>query len=127
MKKIIALSTALCGIALTTLTGCASIFGDNSKAVHVNSYPQRAQVYVNNMPMGTTPTVVNVPSTWSPTILTFKKKGYAEQNAQVNNKFQPVGLLNIFFWPGFVIDAVAGNMMKVAPESRDINVNLAHG
>lgn len=121
MKKILALSLLS---SMIGLTGCATIFGDNSKVVHVDSYPQRAQVYVNSMPAGTTPTMVTVPSTWSPTVITLKKKGYAEQTAIVGNKFQPVGILNIFFWPGFVIDAISGDMMKVAPEARSVHVDL---
>lgn len=125
MKKILSISMILGGVILSSLTGCASIFGDNNKAVHVNSYPQKAQVFVNNMPVGTTPTVISVPNTWSPTILTFKKKGYLEQTTQVNTKFQPVGILNIFFWPGFIVDALSGDMMKVAPESRNITATLS--
>lgn len=106
------------------LSSCATVFGDHNKIVNVNSNPKDAQVFANNAPVGATPAAVAVPSTWSPTLLTFKKKGYLTQTAQVHTAFQPIGILNIFFWPGFVIDAISGNMMKIAPESRDINVNL---
>ncbi|MDR3492820.1 MAG: PEGA domain-containing protein [Gammaproteobacteria bacterium] len=121
MKQLV-IATSL---VLTLLTaGCASICGDNSKIVHVNSRPGNASVYMNHMPVGETPVTVTVPSTWSPTLLTFKKKGYQTETTQINNAFQPVGLVNILFWPGFIVDAVSGNMMKVAPESRNINVDL---
>lgn len=122
-KKIVLAISCLSFVLL--LPGCASIFGDNSKTVQVNSQPQNAQVLVNNMPMGTTPLCMSVPNTWSPTLLTFRKCGYADQCAQVNTAFQPVGILNIFFWPGFIIDAAAGNMMKVSPQSRNIYAVLA--
>jgi len=107
------------------LTGCSSIFGDNNKTVNVNSHPQNAQIFLDNRPVGATPTTITIPSTWSPTVLTLKKPGYAEQTATVSTAFQPVGALNIFFWPGFVIDAISGDMMKIRPESRSISVNLA--
>lgn len=122
MTKIIQ-SIALLSAAFI-LNGCASVIGDNNKSVQVNSQPQGAKVFANNMPVGTTPTTISVPSTWSPTVLTLKKKGYADQNTVINTAFQPVGVLNIFFWPGFVIDAATGNMMKVAPESRTIYASL---
>jgi hypothetical protein len=113
-------------IALTLLvSGCATIFGDNVKTVKVNSHPSNAQVFANNVPVGTTPLMVSVRDTWSPTMLTFKKRGYLDQNAQVNTAFQPVGLFNILFWPGFVIDAISGDMKKVTPDSRNIDVNLS--
>jgi hypothetical protein len=110
--------------SVIALSGCASIAGDNNKVVHVSSKPEGAKVYANNIPVGTTPTKIAVNNTWSPTLLTFKKKGYADTNAQVDTSFQKVGLLNIFFWPGFLVDAVSGNMMKVAPESRVVNADL---
>lgn len=122
MKKLI------CAITIGStilLSSCATIFGDNSKIVHIKSHPEDAQVFVNNMPVGKTPTDITVPSTWSPTLLTFKKKGYQEQTAQVNTSFQPIGILNILFWPGFVIDAISGDMMKIAPESRNIDITLS--
>lgn len=107
------------------LSGCATMFGDNSKVVHVNTHPQNAELFVNNMPVGLTPSTITVANTWSPTLLTFRKKGYLNQTAQVNTAFQPIGILNIFFWPGFVIDAISGNMMKITPESRNIDIHLA--
>ncbi len=121
MKKM--LNSAL-SIAIITLSGCASIAGDNNKVVHVNSKPEGAQVFVNNVPQGNTPTQISV-NTWSPTLLTLKKSGYRDTHTQVNTAFQPIGILNIFFWPGFIIDAATGNMMKVAPESRVINAELS--
>lgn len=121
MKKIL---SALVVGSMLLLTGCATMFGDNNKVIHVDSHPHDAQIYANNNPVGTTPASIAVPSTWSPTLLTFKKKGYVTQTAQVNTSFQPIGLLNLLFWPGFVIDAISGNMMKISPESRAINVAM---
>lgn len=121
MKKIL---NSVLFIAIIALSGCASIAGDNSKVVHVNSKPEGAQVFANNVPVGTTPTQIMV-TTWSPTLLTLRKPGYKDTNAEVRTAFQPIGILNIFFWPGFIIDAATGNMMKVAPESRVINASLA--
>ncbi len=106
------------------LTGCASMFGSNDRSIHVNSRPQGADVYVNNNLVGVTPTMITVPSTWSSTLVTFKKRGFQPQYAQVNTQFQPIGLLNILFWPGFIIDAAAGNMMKVSPDSKAVNAML---
>jgi hypothetical protein len=119
------LLTAASLSAIILLSGCASIFGDNNKTVQVNSHPAHAQVFANNLPVGETPVLISIPSTWSPTVLTLKKKGYVEQSAVVNTTFQPVGILNIFFWPGFVIDAISGDMLKIRPESRVVNADLA--
>lgn len=108
-----------------TLSGCATLFGDNEKTVQIHSQPENAQVFANNMPVGTTPLLMTIPSTWSPTTVIVKKPGYSEQYAQVNTSFQSVGLLNIFWWPGFIVDAITGDMKKVTPESRTIITNLS--
>lgn len=119
------LLVALTASSMVFLSGCATMFGDNSKIVHVNSVPKNAQIFANNVPVGLTPTTISVPNTWSPTLLTFRKQGYADQATQVNTNFQMIGLLNILFWPGFVIDAISGDMMKISPESRNIDVKLS--
>lgn len=117
----------LCSLFLTfELAGCATIFGDNSRAVQVNSKPSGAQVLVNGAPQSATPATVNINSTFSPPTITVQKPGYQSQTVNVNTTFQPVGILNILFWPGFIIDAISGDMMKITPDSRNINVNLAH-
>lgn len=109
---------------ILVISGCASVAGDNNKIVRVTSKPEGAKVYVNNNPVGITPTRVAINNTWSPTLITFRKKGYEESSSQVNTSFQTIGLLNLFFWPGFIVDAATGNTMKVSPESRTINADL---
>ncbi|OAI49585.1 hypothetical protein AYO45_02195 [Gammaproteobacteria bacterium SCGC AG-212-F23] len=121
MKQLLSVAS----LSILLLSGCASIFGDNNKTVEVRSTPQNAQVFANNQPVGVTPTIVTVPSTWSPTLLTLKKKGFQTQTTQVMTAFQPVGLWNILFWPGFIVDAISGDMMKIKPESRNIHVDLS--
>ncbi len=57
-------------------------------------------------------------------IIKVAKKGYAPVTQEVQTSFQAVGLLNLFvFWPGFIIDAVTGDMMKVT--TTNIHVPLA--
>lgn len=107
------------------LAGCATVFGDNGRTVQVNSTPAGADVLVNGVNAGTTPTTIAINSTFSPPSILVRKPGYQEQTAQINTQFQTIGILNIFcLIPGFAIDAISGNMMKISPESKSINVNL---
>ena len=50
----------------------------------------------------------------------LKKEGYYDQSLMINSKFQPCGLWNLLCWPGFLIDAAAGNTVKIDP----MNLNL---
>lgn len=117
---------ALAPLLAISLAGCATIFGDNTKDVIVNSAPAGATISVNHTPLPntTTPNSILIPSTWDPTIITVEKKGYAPQNVTVDTVFQPVGWWNILFWPGFIVDAISGDMRKVNPDQHVINVQL---
>jgi hypothetical protein len=39
----------------------------------------------------------------------------------LNTEFQPVGWLNLFFWPGFIIDFGTGKMMRINPSFVDLS------
>ena len=125
MKQISAL--ALATLAAIGLSGCASIAGDNTRAVQVNSMPSGATVLVDNQEYGTTPTVVTMPSyIYGGKTVVVRKKGYNDQALQVNTSFQPIALLDILFWPSFIIDGATGSLVKIDPANRNVNAHLSH-
>ncbi|MEI6806893.1 MAG: hypothetical protein WCK49_10395 [Myxococcaceae bacterium] len=52
----------------------------------------------------------------------MKKDGYQDANLIIKKKFDPISILNIFFWPGFIIDAASGAMMR--PEQTSYVVEM---
>ena len=115
----------LLSVILLGLTGCATIFGDNSRAVQIKTTPIGATVIVNNGETSvTTPAAVIVPSTWSSTTIRVQKAGYQAQTFVIDPIFQPVGLWNILIWPGFIVDACSGDMMRVPIEARTFTATL---
>ncbi len=118
------LASVLAGILLST-TGCSTMFGDNNRLVNVNSAPKGAKVIVNNVPVNdTTPTKIVVTSMFAPTIINVERRGCKTQTVVVQPEFQKVGLWNILIFPGFIVDAVTGDMMKVPEAQRTLNVHL---
>jgi len=116
---------ALFCISFLILSGCASIAGNNTRAVKVNSHPAGAGIYVDNQQYGTTPAVITLPSyIYGGKSVTVRKKGYEDQTAMVNAKFQPIALLDILFWPSFLIDAATGNLVRIDPANLNLNYNL---
>lgn len=108
-----------------TITGCASLFGDNTRAVKVDSYPAGAAIYVDNLQYGVTPAVITLPNyIYGGKSVTLRKKGYQDQTIMVNSKFQPIALLDIFLWPTFIIDAVTGDIVKIDPANLNLNYKL---
>lgn len=109
-----------------TLSGCASMFGDNTRQVVVYSDPAGANIYMDGKNYGTTPTVVILPSyIYGGKAITLKKDGYLSQELQINTQFQMVGLWNILNFPlGFIIDAADGNIIKIDPNDTKVTAKL---
>ncbi len=113
------------GVMLLSLTSCSTIFGDNNRVVHINSKPDNAKVIVNNIAVnGNTPTDIVITKMYSPTVIQLQKPGCATTTVVVKPVFQKVGLWNLLILPGFIVDAITGDMMKVPQEQRNIDLKL---
>lgn len=112
-------------IAFLFLSGCASIGGNNTRMVKVESEPAGATILVDNQPYGVTPAVITLPSyIYGGKTVTLKKKGYQDQVMVVNSKFQPIALLDIFLWPTFIVDAATGDLVKIDPANLNLQGKL---
>lgn len=118
-------SFATTGILAVMLTGCSSMFGDNDRVVHINSTPKGAKVTVNNVAIDEkTPTETVVKDMFTPTVIKIQKPGCASKTVTIQPEFQKIGLLNILVLPGFIVDALTGDMMKIPENQRTINTNV---
>ena len=123
LKKIV--QPAAVSMVLLSLTSCATIAGDNTRTVCVNSYPQGAGIFIEGQRHGTTPANVTLPNyIYGGKTMTLKKEGYYDQAMTINTKFQPCGLWNLLFWPGFVIDGATGNTVKINPAQLNLTTEL---
>ncbi len=112
-------------VASTVVTSCATMFGDNNRTIKVDSQPSGAGVFVNHQRVGTTPAVVTLPShIYGGANISLKKEGYEEQALFVQTQVQPSTFLNIFFWPGFVVDGLTGNIIKINPVCTNLSSEL---
>jgi hypothetical protein len=101
----------LCGGLLFT-SGCASIFTRSTDPITFNSIPEGAKVELNGMKVGRTPVTVPVKRKLSAPQVRLSLDGYEPQYVMLDNTFNGVAILNVFFWPGFIIDAATGRLMK---------------
>ena len=116
---------ALVFLSILSLAGCASIAGSNTRAIKVDSYPSEAAIYVDNQQYGVTPAVITLPNyIYGGKSVTLRKKGYQDQTMMVNSRFQPIALLDILFWPTFLIDAATGDIVKVDPANLNLSAKL---
>ena len=111
--------------ALLSLTGCSTIFGENDRIVNINSAPKGAKVVMNNMVVNdTTPTKVVITNMFAPTLISVERHGCKPQQIIIEPEFQKVGWWNVLVLPGFVVDAVTGDMMKIPEAQHTFNVHL---
>ncbi|MDF2939609.1 MAG: hypothetical protein K0R66_251 [Gammaproteobacteria bacterium] len=104
------------------LSGCATMFGDKGRVVSVNSAPPGAQVFLNGQPEGSSPATLTLAKV-SDNYVTVKKSGYQATTQAIPTTFQKVGWWNILFWPGFIVDAISGDSMKLATTNMTIKMS----
>ncbi len=118
MKKIILAS--LCAIGIS---GCATIFSPSSDQISFNTTPADAKIYINGGNVGKTPLMTPVQRELSSPMVVIKKDGYETQNVPLQTKFNNTSWLNIFFWPGFIVDAATGSLMRYSVLTYDITLD----
>ena len=90
----------------------------SSQNITITSEPAGAHVKIAHQ-SGTTPAVLQVP----------KGKDYSVEVTHgtdtrvlpLQRTFDAVSILNIFFWPGFIVDAVTGAITKYDPDTYSVD------
>lgn len=101
-------------LGASMLCGCATIFTPSHDPVTINSVPVGATVYMDGARVGKTPTTIQVKRQLTPPRIELKADGYYPQAVILQNSFNTVALLDILFWPGFIVDAATGTLMKAS-------------
>jgi hypothetical protein len=102
----------LCAIAIFFLSGCATVFSSSSDTITFRSVPEGAKVEINGVSIGKTPVTVPVKRSLTPPHVQMKLDGYETQYIMLQNSFNGVAVLDILFWPTFIVDALTGSIMK---------------
>jgi hypothetical protein len=92
--------------------GCCSIFTNQPQKITVKSKPEGADVKVGPY-KGKTPFEQMVPR-GKDYLITADYQGKS-QIQNLEKKIEPIFWINILFWPGMIIDLVAGDMFKYEP------------
>jgi len=104
------------------LAGCATVFTPSHDPVTINSVPGGAAVFMDGNRVGKTPLTFPVKRQLTPPRIEVKNEGYHTQTILMQNQFNGVALLNIFFWPGFIVDAATGTLMKASQFTYEVEL-----
>ena len=61
----------------------------------------------------------------NPPTLMLRKDGYRDRTIQMQNEVNMVALLDILFWPSFIVDGVTGGLMKYSNTTYNIDMDKA--
>ncbi len=117
MRKRIEVLTAV-GIVAVLCSGCATILSGSSQNITITSEPPGAHVKIAQQ-SGTTPAILQVPKGKDyPIEVTH---GTDTRVLPLQRTFDAISVLNIFFWPGFIVDAVTGAITKYDPDTYSVD------
>lgn len=128
MKTIISMSVKnfLIISSLVYLSSCATIFGEHTRTVSVDSNQANTEIFVNNISVGTTPAQVTLPRyIFSNQEIVLKKSGFSDAHLPINTVMSAATVWNMFNGGiGFLIDAATGDIMRLSPYSMNVYANM---
>lgn len=119
-KKITKLFCAVLGAVV--MQSCCTVFKGSKETVMIKSYPAGAKVEVNGLERGRTPLDLSLKKGFKGQTVVLKKEGYENKIFEPETTFDAVSIINILFWPGFIIDAATGAMMKYDPKAYELEL-----
>jgi hypothetical protein len=110
--------------ATFVLVGCATVFSGTRENVVINSNPSGALILVDGLEMGTTPATVPLsrPGLGGGKTVTLRLDGYADRSFALQSTFNAVSLVNLLFWPGFIVDALTGAITRYDPSAYSVTM-----
>lgn len=109
---------------LLMLTACATIISGPSQRVNVQAINEQDNSVLSNVscivmdaqgfsyPVTGNPGSVAVNRGNGSLQVDCKKEGYDQASIGAAQSFNPVAIVNVLFWPGFIVDAVSGSYAR---------------
>ena len=120
MKKIL-----LFVLPAMLLSSCCTLFTPSKQTITFNG-ENGIKIYDDGVKIAeikdNNTTSVRIKKELSSKYLIAKKEGYRPTPLKLDTKFNSVAVINILFWPGFVVDAATGQMCKWDTTNIDIEM-----
>ena len=120
MKKIL-----LFVLPAMLLSSCCTLFTPSKQTITFNG-ENGIKIYDDGVKIAeikdNNSTSVFIKKELSSKYLIAKKEGYRPTPLKLDTKFNSVAVINILFWPGFVVDAATGQMCKWDTTNIDIEM-----
>jgi len=106
------------------VSGCATVFSGSTQGVNVKVVDAKSQETIDGVVCKVTdgdgaeyglqsnPGIVNVKRGTGQLAVFCKKDKYKQLNTSVGDSFNAVSIVNVLFWPGFIVDGLSGAYKK---------------
>lgn len=106
------------------LQGCATIFSSSTQTIHIKAVDNDTKEIIDDCSCVVTdgsggsyvvtsnPGTANVHRSQGAVQVNCRKEGYRQINTSVGDSFNATTLVNVLFWPGFLVDAATGAYKK---------------
>ena len=110
-------------LLLLSLSGCATMFSDKTQQINLKVVDHENELIENPSCVITDPHGESTASTDNPAIVNIsrgngdlrincRKAGFTQDSTAAGSNFNSTSLVNLLFWPGFVVDAATGAYKK---------------
>ncbi|MDP5121017.1 MAG: PEGA domain-containing protein [Spirosomaceae bacterium] len=120
MKK--KLNYLILGVAVFSMSSCATIFTGTKDTIRFNSVPEGAQVYKDGLELCKTPCTVPVKRSINDVDIEMKKDGYQTRFFTLDKEFNVVSVINLLSPIGWGVDALSGSLMKYDRKAYEIEL-----
>ncbi|MDR3432293.1 MAG: hypothetical protein P4L95_10415 [Rouxiella aceris] len=112
-------STLLTLSIVMSLSGCSTLFGSAQDGISIRSQDPDAKILVNGNYVGKGNAYYALAKGKTATI-TAEKSGCSSQSVETTKKVSGLTWLNLFFWPGFIVDAATGSIQQASPTNYSV-------
>ncbi|NMP27051.1 hypothetical protein GW590_09270 [Rahnella sp. SAP-1] len=117
LKKVTGTLVALS--VVMSLSGCSTMFGSAQDRISILSQDPEAKILVNGTYVGKGNADYALAKGKTATI-TAEKSGCSSQSIETTKKVAGLTWLNLFFWPGFIVDAATGSIQQASPTNYSV-------
>lgn len=113
LKRSVRVVLAMISLSLICVASasCGTIFNGTRETIFVDSNPQGATVTADGVRLGVTPCSVQLERDQT-YVLLIQANGYDNQTVLLSRKLSAWILLDILFWPGFIVDFITGGAYR---------------
>ena len=94
------------------LSACGTLFSGTEQDIRFDANVKETRIFIDGTEVCKTPCVYPLEKKSGSTVIVAKKKGYDDKQIVLKSHFNNISILNLIFWPAWLIDVATGGMWR---------------